>query len=616
MKNLKKNILIWVGIFIVMTFVANIFGGPGANMQKMPFSQFMSEVSKGGVLKVEIRGQDLTGMTKSGVEFYTFLPEYPNLVDRLQESNVEVSAFPLVSKTEKIIGGILGWLPFLLLIFLWLGFMKNMGGSGGKAFSFGKSKAKLLQESKGKVTFDDVAGIDEAKGELSELVDFLKDSQKYTKLGAKIPRGCLLIGSPGTGKTLLARAIAGEAGVPFFSISGSDFVEMFVGVGASRVRDMFEQGKKSAPCIIFIDEIDAVGRHRGSGVGGGNDEREQTLNQLLVEMDGFSENEGVIIIAATNRPDVLDKALLRPGRFDRQITVPSPDIIGREQILNVHIKKVATAPDINVKTIARGTPGFSGADLANLINEGALLAARYNQKLVTMLNLEEAKDRIMMGAERKSMVMQQDEKELTAYHEAGHAIVSINCPDSDPIHKATIIPRGRALGLVMRLPEKDRFSVTRAKLYDDLAVAMGGRAAEEIIFGYDKVTTGASSDIDQATKMAKAMVTQWGLSDKVGTVDYGDNSEQHYPSSGNKFSEETSKLIDSEVKRIVDEALTKAKKILSDKSKDLESLAQNLLEFETLSGEDIKNLLAGKEIKRAQDAGKRTLKSIIPTAGE
>ncbi len=611
--NNKRNFFIWLGIFLIIMLISSIFEGEGGlNANKLSFSSFIEKVDGGEVAKVEIKGKDLIGTLKSGGQFYTFLPDYPNLVEKLQEKKVEVNAKPLVSKSEKIIGGILGWLPFIIMIFLWFGLSKNMGGGAGKAFSFGKSKAKLLQQSKGKVTFNDVAGIDEAKGELSELVDFLKDSQKYIKLGARIPRGCLLIGSPGTGKTLLARAIAGEADVPFFSISGSDFVEMFVGVGASRVRDMFEQGKKSAPCIIFIDEIDAVGRHRGSGVGGGNDEREQTLNQLLVEMDGFSDNEGVIIIAATNRPDVLDKALLRPGRFDRQIVVPSPDIIGREQILNVHIKKVQVAPDVEVKTLARGTPGFSGADLANLVNESALLAARSNQMLITMQNLEDAKDKIMMGAERKSMVMQQDEKILTAYHEGGHAIVGINCPNSDPIHKATIIPRGRALGLVMRLPEVDRFSVSRVKLHEDLAVAMAGRAAEELVFGYDKVTTGASSDIEQATRMAKAMVTKWGLSDKVGTIDYS-NQDNQYGVSNNLFSEDATKLIDAETRRIVDEALQKAKQILTEKRADLEKLAQGLLEFETLTGEEIKDLLAGKEIRRAADAGKRTLKTFIPT---
>jgi cell division protease FtsH len=598
MKN-SKNFLTWIFIFFVIITVSNIFGGAdGLGGNKLAFSDFLKKVDAEEVAQVEIKGSDLVGKLKDGSQFYTYLPEYPNLVQTLRDKNVEISAVPLVSKGERIIGGILGWLPFIIMIALWVFFARGAAGGKGGAFGFGKSRAKLLQENKNKVTFADVAGIDEARQELSEIVDFLKNPKKYTDVGAKIPRGCLLIGSPGTGKTLLARAIAGEANVPFFSISGSDFVEMFVGVGASRVRDMFEQAKKSAPCIVFIDEIDAVGRHRGSGVGGGNDEREQTLNQLLVEMDGFSDNEGVVIIAATNRPDVLDRALLRPGRFDRQVTVPNPDILGREQILNVHIKKIAAAADIDIKTVARGTPGFAGADLANLINEGALMAARKNQKMVTMQNLEEAKDKIMMGAERRSIVMQQSEKELTAYHEAGHAITAINCPNSDPIHKATIIPRGRALGLVMRLPEVDRFSVTRAKLHDDLIVAMGGRAAEELIFGYDKVTTGASSDITQATNMARAMVTKWGLSDKVGTIDYSDDDNMKPYSTSKGFSEETEKLIDSEVKRIVSEGLDNAKKILSEKRADLEKLAKALLEFETLTGDEIKDLLAGKEIRK------------------
>ncbi len=601
MKNSGKNLVIWLIIFAIIMTVSQVITGPdGVAGNKVIFSEFMKKVDSGEVVQVEIKGNDLVGKLKDESQFYTYLPEYPNLVETLEKKGVEITAIPLVSKSEKVVAGILGWLPFILMIALWIFLARGSSGSGGRggAFGFGRSRAKLLQESKIKVTFADVAGIDEAKQELAEIVDFLKDAKKYTDVGAKIPRGCLLIGSPGTGKTLLARAIAGEASVPFFSISGSDFVEMFVGVGASRVRDMFEQAKKSAPCIVFIDEIDAVGRHRGSGIGGGNDEREQTLNQMLVEMDGFSDNEGVVIIAATNRPDVLDRALLRPGRFDRQITVPNPDMLGREQILTVHLKKIAAAADIDPKVIARGTPGFAGADLANLVNEGALMAARKSQRMVTMQNLEEAKDKIMMGTERKSMVMMKSEKELTAYHEAGHAITALNCKNSDPIHKATIIPRGRALGLVMRLPETDRFSVTRAKLHDDLVVAMGGRAAEELIFGYDQVTTGASSDITQATNMARGMVTRWGLSDKVGTIDYAEEDGSKFYAAQKTFSEETGKVIDDEVKRIVSEALQRAKEILAEKKADLEKLAQNLLEYETLSGDEIKDLLAGKEIRK------------------
>ena len=600
MKNSGKNFLTWAIIFAVVLVISSLINDPnGAAGNKLVFSEFMKKVDAGEVVSVDIKGSDLNGKMKDGSQFYTYLPEYPDLVSTLQEKGVEINAVPLVSKSDKIVAGIIGWLPLLVMVGLWIYFSRSAGGGGrGGAFGFGKSRAKLLQESKGKVTFGDVAGIDEAKQELTEIVDFLKDPKKYVDVGARIPRGCLLIGSPGTGKTLLARAIAGEAGVPFFSISGSDFVEMFVGVGASRVRDMFEQAKKSAPCIVFIDEIDAVGRHRGSGVGGGNDEREQTLNQMLVEMDGFSDNEGVVIIAATNRPDVLDRALLRPGRFDRQVTVPNPDIIGREQILGVHIKKIVAASDIDVKTLARGTPGFAGADLANLVNEAALTAARFNQKMVTMQNFEDAKDKIMMGTERKSMVMQKSEKELTAYHEAGHAITALNCPNSDPIHKATIIPRGRALGLVMRLPEHDRFSVTRAKLKDDLIVAFGGRAAEELIFGYEQVTTGASSDIQQATSMARAMVTKWGLSDKVGAIDYGEDDGSRFYAANKPYSQETGRIIDEEVKRIISEGLAEAKKILNERKDDLEKLARALLEYETLSGEEIKDLLAGKEIRK------------------
>ena len=610
---MKKNLIIWAVILVVVFAISTYLDGNNNSKNNINFSDFISKVDNSQVSEVKIKGNDLNGTLKDGSTFYTYLPHYPNLIEKLYEKGVAINSLPLISKSEKITAGLMSWLPFVIMIGLWIFFAKGTSGKGGGgAFGFGKSRAKLLQENKNKITFKDVAGIDEAKQELSELVDFLKSPKKYIEVGAKIPRGCLLIGSPGTGKTLLARAIAGEAGVPFFSISGSDFVEMFVGVGASRVRDMFEQAKRSAPCIVFIDEIDAVGRHRGSGYGGGNDEREQTLNQMLVEMDGFSDNEGVVVIAATNRPDVLDKALLRPGRFDRQITVPNPDILGREQILNVHMKKINSASDIDIKIIARGTPGFAGADLANLVNEGAIMAARSNQKMVTMKNLEDAKDKIMMGTERKSIIMQKSEKELTAYHEAGHAITAINSPNSDPIHKATIIPRGRALGLVMRLPENDRFSVTRAKLQDDIVVAMGGRVAEEIIFGYEKITTGASSDISQATYMAKNMVTKWGLSDKLGTVDLSED-ESNKMFNTKSCSEATSQIIDEEVKRIIQDAYNKAKDILTSKNNDLHLLAKALLEYETLTGDQIKTLLAGGEINKQNEEQHSIVSSLLST---
>jgi cell division protease FtsH len=587
----------WGVIVLLVLGLYNLFQNPGsiAGKTEMPFSTFLTEVDKGNVASVDIRGSEISGTFRDGKGFKTYSPNYPNLVEKLTAKGVSITAGPREEKGPSLWGVILSWFPMLLLIGVWIFFMRQMQGGKGGAMGFGRSKAKLLNEAQGRVTFQDVAGVEEAKEELEEIVHFLKDPRKFQKLGGRIPKGALLVGPPGTGKTLLARAIAGEANVPFFTISGSDFVEMFVGVGASRVRDMFEQGKKSAPCIIFIDEIDAVGRSRGAGLGGGNDEREQTLNQLLVEMDGFETNEGVILIAATNRPDVLDPALLRPGRFDRQVVVSNPDIIGREAILNVHLKKITTGPDVNPKVIARGTPGFSGADLANIVNESALLAARKNKRIVTMSDLEEAKDKVMMGAERRSMVMNEEEKTLTAYHEGGHAVVALYEQTSDPIHKATIIPRGRALGMVMRLPERDQLSVTREKMFGDISVAMGGRIAEEMIFGYDKVTSGASSDIEMVTKMAKNMVTRYGMSDQLGPIAYQENEEEVFLGRSvartQNVSEETAKKIDTEVKKIVESGYARAKKILADKVDDLHKVAKALLTYETLSGEEIKKIV-------------------------
>ncbi len=587
----------WGVVVLLVLGLYNLFQNPGAITGKteMPFSSFLTEVDKGNVASVDIRGSEISGTFRDGKGFKTYSPNYPNLVEKLSAKGVAITAGPREEKGPSLWGVILSWFPMLLLIGVWIFFMRQMQGGKGGAMGFGRSKAKLLNEAQGRVTFQDVAGVEEAKEELEEIVHFLKDPRKFQKLGGRIPKGALLVGPPGTGKTLLARAIAGEANVPFFTISGSDFVEMFVGVGASRVRDMFEQGKKSAPCIIFIDEIDAVGRSRGAGLGGGNDEREQTLNQLLVEMDGFETNEGVILIAATNRPDVLDPALLRPGRFDRQVVVSNPDIIGREAILNVHLKKITTGPDVNAKVIARGTPGFSGADLANIVNESALLAARKNKRIVTMSDLEEAKDKVMMGAERRSMVMNEEEKTLTAYHEGGHAVVALYEQTSDPIHKATIIPRGRALGMVMRLPERDQLSITREKLFGNISVAMGGRIAEEMIFGYDNVTSGASSDIEMVTKMAKNMVTRYGMSDQLGPIAYQENEEEVFlgrsVSRTQNVSEETAKKIDAEVKKIVESGYARAKKILSEKIDELHKVAKALLTYETLSGEEIKKIV-------------------------
>ena len=601
-----KNLAMW-GIIVFLTIgLYNMFKNPQSTVRggnQIIFSEFLTSVDNGEVLKVDIQGSNIKGVFSNGNSFTTYSPNYPNLIEKLSDKGVSISAAPLEEKMPSLFGVLLSWFPMLLLIAVWIFFMRQMQGGKGGAMGFGKSKAKMMNELKGKVTFNDVAGVEEAKEEVEEIVEFLKDPKKFSRLGGKIPRGALLVGSPGTGKTLLARAIAGEAGVPFFTISGSDFVEMFVGVGASRVRDMFEQGKKNSPCIIFIDEIDAVGRSRGAGLGGGNDEREQTLNQLLVEMDGFDTNEGVIIIAATNRPDVLDPALLRPGRFDRQVVVGLPDIIGREKILKVHAKKIKMAPDVNLRTVARGTPGFSGADLANIVNEAALLAARKSKRIVTLAEFEEARDKVMMGAEKRSMVQTEDDKKLTAYHEAGHAIVSLNEEADDPIHKATILPRGRALGMVMTLPERDKYSQNREYMKSQIAKAMGGRVAEEIIFGHDKVTSGAMSDIKAATSTAKHMVTEAGMSELLGPLSYGDNQDEVFlgrsVARNQQMSEDTQKKVDSEVKKLVDEGYARAKKILNEKIKDLHKLAKTLLLYETLTGDEIRDLIFhNKSIER------------------
>jgi cell division protease FtsH len=618
-----RNIALWIILGLLAMALVNIFQGGAAKntTSSIAFSDFTKKVDASEVAEVTIRGQTISGRYTNNEIFSTFAPYDAGLIQRLEKAGVRITAAPIEEGGGAWWSVLLSWFPMLLFIAVWIFFMRQMQSGAGKAMGFGKSKAKLLNEKGGRITFEDVAGIDEAKGELEEVVDFLKDPQKFQRLGGKIPKGVLLVGPPGTGKTLLARAIAGEANVPFFNISGSDFVEMFVGVGASRVRDMFEQGKKNAPCIIFIDEIDAVGRHRGFGLGGGNDEREQTLNQLLVEMDGFEANEGVIIVAATNRPDVLDPALLRPGRFDRQITVPNPDLGGREKILRVHMRKVPLGNDVDAKTLARGTPGFSGADLSNLVNEAALLAARKGKRAVTMGDFEAAKDKVMMGSERRSMVMSEEEKKLTAYHEAGHAILALHLPASDPIHKATIIPRGRALGMVMRLPENDRYSVSRAKLEADLTVAMGGRIAEGLIFGEDKVTTGASSDIKMVTDMARRMITEWGMSDKLGFLAYSDADNEvylgHSMGRARAVADDTARSVDAEIKGLVDRLFADATRILRENLQQLHQLAQGLLDYETLSGEEIKAVLRGEKLDKDRllhsdrASGKRS--STIPT---
>jgi len=624
LNNFGRNLALWVIIALLVVALFNLFqssGGQGSD-QKLAFSDFVAQVESNQVQDVTIQGREITGTLRNGGQFNTYAPDDPNLVQRLTDHDVRITAAPQ-EQVHPLLGMLLSWLPFIVIVGVWIFFMRQMQGGGGRgAMGFGKSRAKLLTEKTGRVTFEDVAGVEEAKQGVVEVVEFLRDPQKFQRLGGKIPKGVLLVGPPGTGKTLLARAIAGEANVPFFTISGSDFVEMFVGVGASRVRDMFEQGKKNAPCIIFIDELDAVGRHRGAGLGGGNDEREQTLNQLLVEMDGFETNEGVILVAATNRPDVLDPALLRPGRFDRQVVVPNPDVIGREKILKVHMRKVPLAPDVDAKVIARGSPGFSGADLANLVNEAALIAARKNRRMVTMAEFEDAKDKVLMGAERRSMVMTEDEKRLTAYHEAGHALVGLHLDGCDPLHKVTIIPRGRALGVTMSLPERDRYTYSIYELKAKLAMMFGGRVAEELIFGKEHVTTGAGNDIKEATSLARRMITEYGFSEKLGPLRYEDNQEEvflgHSVSQHKNVSDATAKEIDDEIRQLIENAETEARRILSENIDELHTVSIGLLEYETLSGDEVNVLLKGGTIDRPDsdepDSSDRP-RSSVPSSG-
>ena len=601
-----KSLFIWtmISIILVSVFLSTRNIGSNSNSQTFSYSELRSTAKNGGIKEVTIEETQVVGVTKNGEKFVVNKGRFdPDLGSELSDAGVEVF-YDQGKEGFSFTNLLINLLPPIVILGIVLFMMRQMQGGGRGALSFGKSRARLLTEKQGRILFSDVAGVDEAKEELQEVVDFLRDPSRFQRLGGKIPKGALLIGPPGTGKTLIARAVAGEANVPFFTISGSDFVEMFVGVGASRVRDMFEQAKRNSPCIIFIDEIDAVGRSRGAGLGGGNDEREQTLNQLLVEMDGFEANDGIIIIAATNRPDVLDPALLRPGRFDRQVTVPSPDILGREKILRVHMRNVPLAKDVIAKTIARGTPGFSGADLANLVNEAALLAARRGKRVVAMREFEDAKDKVLMGPERQSMVMSESEKELTAWHEAGHAIVAIKVPSADPVHKATIIPRGRALGMVMQLPEDDKLSMSRVEMTSRLAIMMGGRVAEELKFGIDQVTAGAASDIQQATRLARAMVTRWGLSDEIGPVDYGEDRGEVFLGQQivqtSHVSEETSKKIEEEVKKLVQTGMNDAKKIMEKYKKQWSAIAEGLLEYETLTGEEIADLLKGKKPERPE----------------
>ena len=596
-----RNLAIWGAILVAAVVIYSVMQGQtrsGAPPVELAYSDLLSKIDEGDIAKVDVGDPAIEVTDKSGHDFRAIGPSDndPELQQHL-DAHKDIKTSFQQPGPNLLVQFLFQMAPLLLLFGLTLLFMRQMQGGARGAMGFGKSKARLLTENKNRITFEDVAGVDEAKEDLTEIVDFLKDPAKFQRLGGKIPKGALMVGPPGTGKTLLGRAVAGEAGVPFFFISGSDFVEMFVGVGASRVRDMFEQAKKNSPCIIFIDEIDAVGRHRGAGLGGGNDEREQTLNQLLVEMDGFDPNEGIIVIASTNRPDVLDPALLRPGRFDRQVVVPNPDIVGRERILRVHMRNVPLAADVDVKVVARGTPGFSGADLANLVNEAALMAARKNRRMVTHADFEEAKDKVMMGAERKSMVMTEDEKRMTAYHEGGHALVALNVPATDPLHKVTIIPRGRALGLTMQLPERDKLSMSFEQMTSRLAILYGGRVAEELIYGKKQITSGASNDISQATKLARAMVTKWGYSDALGIVEYGENQEEvflgHSVARNQNVSEDTAKIIDAEVKRLTQGGYEEAKRIMTEKLEDLHTLAKALLEYETLSGDEIIAVLKG-----------------------
>ncbi|MGE0764868.1 MAG: ATP-dependent zinc metalloprotease FtsH [Hyphomicrobiaceae bacterium] len=621
-----RNFAIWVVIGLLLFALFNLFQNPVQNRRanEISYSEFINQVKSGSINEVLVQGNRYSGQFSDKSRPFTTLG--PNnqgeVIKELESKGVKINVRPPEEDVPSLLGLLASWFPILLMIAVWVFFMRQMQSGGGRAMGFGKSKAKLLTERHGRVTFEDVAGVDEAKVDLQEIVEFLRDPQKFQRLGGRIPRGCLLVGPPGTGKTLIARAVAGEANVPFFTISGSDFVEMFVGVGASRVRDMFDQAKKNAPCIIFIDEIDAVGRHRGAGLGGGNDEREQTLNQLLVEMDGFEANEGIIILAATNRPDVLDPALLRPGRFDRQITVPNPDVNGREKILRVHMKKVPLAPDVDAKVIARGTPGFSGADLANLVNEAALLAARRSKRLVTQSEFEDAKDKVMMGAERRSMAMTEEEKLATAYHEAGHALVNLLVPGNDPLHKVTIIPRGRALGVTMSLPERDKLSYSKQWCEARIAMTFGGRVAEQLIYGREHLNTGASSDIQQATGLARSMVTEWGMSEKLGPLRYTDNQQEvflgHAITQRQNMSEETARMIDDEVRLIVTAGQAKAWEVLGAHRADLEAIAQALMEYETISGEECLAVMRGEKIVRRSDdeETKGPMGSAVPVAGK